>query len=280
MMKSVLKWSMFFVIIGLISSCGKGNHEPLQTYQNSPIPNGEMLEYGKYVGGEKLVDVRIVSIVTNNEIHQYLEAVKVDSTNVFHDNYTDFSSYKSISLDSGSLIELSYDTHEFTNNADNLKTKDPSRFKGEFSRHYILTDNTMKMEYKLWNGTEVKNMIIRENVKPGYPVFDIDTMMTFSMRILDVSKPGIFYVILPAIIKDPIPGHFSIKGEEKVKTPFGEIDALKLGVQISDPFLGQLMDSYSKDTILWVAKSDTKVLLKMEAGGVKMELEKVSNVFK
>lgn len=122
------------------------------------------------------------------------------------------------------------------------------------------------------------NTSIRESVKKDYPTWDLYSFSLFSFRYLDIYKPGILYIVIPTIIKDPIPGYFKVIAKEKLKTRLGEFDAVKVGVAASDPFLGKLMESYSKDTFIWFEDSDRRVLLKMESSGVKMEIEVISNV--
>ncbi len=278
-MKAMTGIFMLFIITGC--GIGKAEYPPLKLYDKISIPDGEYLQYGKYIGGEKNVTIYYVTRLDNNSNHEpeariYGQAIRVNSNDKLPDNYKDYSSIDVISLQTGSLTEQIVDNSIITNDYKYLN--DPSKFKGEFYHHYLLKDGTIYYEYRILKGNEIMNTAFRETVKKDYPTWDLYSFSTFSFRYLDISKEGILYLVMPTIIKDPIPGYFKVIGKEKIKTGFKEFDAVKLGVVASDPFLGKLMESYSKDTFLWFEDSDRRVLLKMQSAGITLEIEMISNV--
>jgi hypothetical protein len=278
---------LFSILISLTASgCMGKSNPPFKPYDRIPVPDGEFLQYGKYIGGEKVVTINFISKIISNHNNEtvllnYMDAVRAKSGDRFPENYKDYCSRRTISLKTGSLIELTYDFSRTTNTNLNLTDKhDPSRYGGEFYRHYTLNSNVMDMEIKTCNKSEIRDIRYRESVKNGYPVMDTDTAMLFSFRFLDITKPGILYAIAPAIIKEPLPVSCRILGKEKIKTSAGEFNTFKITIILSDPFLGELMDNYLKDSNLWIEDSARRLLVKMQAAGIRMEIESISNVNK
>ncbi len=269
----------------MFSGCAGKFIPPLKSYDKISIPDGEFLQYGKYVGGERTATIDFVSKIVSNTGNEaflitYLDAARVNSDDRIPGNYSNYCSIKTISLKTGSQMESVYNFSRMTNkNINSDKSlRDPSRFPGEFYRHYTLRDGMMDMEIKTCLDGVIKDMRYREPVKRDYPVMDTDTALLFSFRFLDIFKNGIFYAIVPAIIKEPLPLICRVAGKEKIKTAAGEFDTVKLAIVLGDPFLGGLMDNYLKNSCLWMENSGRRLLVKMEAAGVKMELESVSNV--
>jgi hypothetical protein len=246
------------------------------------VPDGEFLRYGKYAGGEKTATILMVNRFEKGKGGErlsvcYMEGYKVKNPENIPADYRDYHARRVFSLETGTLEDLSYNFP--VTNVSKL-SGDPSRLPGEFYRHYIMNGDTLDMETRTCRDDKTNSFKSRVVIKAGYPAWDLDSTLMYSFRYFDVFKPGIFYVVVPAIVKEPLPVSFKVIGREKIKTGMGEFDTIKLGVSISDPFLGKLLDSFLESTTLWIENSDRKLLVKMDAAGVYAELEAVSNVIK
>lgn len=275
-------------IILLISGCatGKARYQPLKVYGQINISDGEYLQYGKYISGEKTQTIYYVSRIETNSkygpvLKNYSDSVRPNSSDILPSNYKDFSSLDIISLHNGSLIGQIVDNSKMTNKYKYMN--DPSKLKGEFYHSYQVENGYMKINYKVLKEKniqtgEIQNIELREKVDTNYPMWDIYTFSMFSYRFLNIFKPGIMYLVMPSIIKEPVPCYIKVIDKEKIKIGIGEFDAVKARIVSSDPFLCKLLGSYSDNTTIWFENSERKELLKMESVGITIELEKISNV--
>jgi hypothetical protein len=276
-----MKLGRGFILFIAISITGCGSlkeSQSLKLYDNMPVPDGEYLRYGKYQGGEKIVTIYFVTRFENAnnkaEAYCYMDAIKAGSGEILPEDYKDYPSKRSVSLETGSLQELTYNWPvDLTK-----KMNDPSKFPGEYYRHYLLNGDVMNMESRTFSGYRTNYIKNRVSIKKGYPVWDLDTAMIFSFRYFNIFKPGIIYIVVPSIIKDPLPAGFKVFGKEKLKTGIGEINTVKIGLSITDPFLGRLLSGFLDTTFLWVEDSGRKLLVRVKGAGLTMELEAVSNV--
>ena len=149
---------------------------------------------------------------------------------------------------------------------------------GEFYQLYENTGETMNMEFRTINDGKIDFIRSKVSTKKGYPEWDLPNSMIFSFRYLDTGSPGIFYVIAPALVKEPLPVSFKFLDKEKVRTAPGDYKTLKMSFSIADPFLSGLLESYLKGTCIWIEDSPGRILVRMEGGGDEMVLAGVSNV--
>lgn len=141
-------------ILLIITGCGTGKVEypPLKLNDKLSIPDGEYLQYGKYIGGEKITTITYVTRFEINSNQEpaamiYADGVRINSDDKSPNNYKDFSSVEIISLQTGYLIDQIVDNSKITN--DYKYINDPSKFKGEFYHHYRLKDGTIYYEYRI-----------------------------------------------------------------------------------------------------------------------------------
>ena len=279
-MRFLMTLPLLFV---LCSGCGlKQAPQPMKLLDKTAVPDGEFLRYGKYSFGEKTAVIYLVSRLGETAGGEavdtcYVEGFKPGSGDKIPSNYRDYHGRRVFSLKTGSLKELFYNWP-----VENLSknSADPSRFPGEYYRSFRMNGEDLDMESRVLRNDTTISIKSRVHVKNGYPLWDLDSTTLFSFRYFDMSRPGILYVVIPSLLKEPLPLSFKIIGREKIRTGLGEFETVKLGALISDPFLGKLMDGFVDSTTLWVEDSDRKLLFKMEAAGIKMELEAVSNVLK
>ncbi len=260
------------------SMAGKVENIPLKPVQNPLIQNGEFLKYGRYKNGEKFADLYFVTILTNTKKYGrcawiYNETIFTDRDRELPINYTNYNGFAIISLDTGSLLELKYYWPDITNEKDG----------GEYYRYYRINknNNRIELESKSWNGYEFKGKSTKIMMKPDFPVLDVFYGPIFTPCFLDVDKPGILYWSVPEILKELMPGFLKAIKEENIKTKAGDFITIKYSMIVADPFIGQLIDSYSRQAYLSVEKSGRRLTVWVHSAvGEDIGLEEISNVIK
>ena len=67
-----------------------------------------------------------------------------------------------------------------------------------------------------------------------------------------------------------------IKGREDIQTKAGVFHTVKVGMKAADPFLGKLLESYTKEMFIWVEDSDRALVVKTQnVGDTYLMLEKI-----
>lgn len=198
---------MLFIVFFITESFSMGSKQlvPLKTYSVINIHDGEFLRYGIYNGGEKSSDLYMVTkkiIDANGKIFYriYSDEITISSGKKLPGNYTNWPSFYLIDPSRGSLIEseVNYNTNDFQDNS-------PDDLRGMIYSHYQLYSDKGYVEN---SSKKVKDNKTNENknrvkINPKFPSWDGNSAGYFSMRFMDVSSPGIMYIISPGGIKDP-----------------------------------------------------------------------------
>ncbi len=159
-------------------------------------------------------------------------------------NYSNYTSCYIISLDSATLIEseIYFGTNRNIEN-------EPSGFNNSYYWHYWIDreNSALNLETKSWDGFQIKIRKDQIKIKQGFPVWDMMSGTFLAARFMNFKGPGFFYFAVPEIVKEPIPVMYKIMGQETLKTPAGEFKTTKLSLKSADPFLGKLLEPYSKE---------------------------------
>ena len=235
------------------------------------IQDREMLQYGQYIGGERIAGIQMVSEYKNssNEIITYAEAFDLSKGEKLPEYLTNYHSFFRVSLSDASLLESYKDIMGYLqkNNKSGMAYQDI-----KFDKVNSIAETTSK----LWDGNELKISTGKMKIKPGFPVWDPGSIIFIGLRYLDVSGPGIVYLVTPQVLKEPMPVSFRVVKKEVLETKAGKFNTLKISFSVADPFISKLMDSYIKTTFIWVEDSERALIVKTDVPGSINELESVS----
>ncbi len=235
------------------------------------IRDGELLKYIDYVGGEKVKEVfRVTKIYPKEKtVILYMDANLYNGLYKMPLHYTNYVNQIKISLDKASLVYSYFDITQYamTNN----------NFNGQvYYKINIDRDNELAFcTLKVWDGYNLKIMENRIKIKLNYPIWDMDSLFV-GFRYLDLSSGGMFYLIAPQIIREPIPGTVENLGKEIVDTPAGKFNTIKFGFMIGDSFLGSLMQPYLKETFVWIEDNERGIIVKAQRPNEATVLEEIS----
>ncbi len=266
--------------VGVVFTMGSKQLVPMKTYSVIGIPDGEFLHYGIYIGDEKSSDLYMVAkkVTDGNGKLFYLvysDEITVSGEKKLPENYSNWPSFYLVDPARGSLIEakVSYSTNDFQGNS-------PDDLKGMIYSHYQLYLNEGYVEYRSKKVKDNKTNEYKNRVRinPDFPSWDGNSAGYLSMRFMDVSSPGIMYIISPGGLKDPIPFTYRYVAKETMLTKVGKFRVNRAKTVLGDPFLGKLMEPILKKADLWFEDSDRRLLVKVDGFGQVLVLEEISNV--
>ncbi len=246
--------SVFFILIAMCP--GKNYSDNPMKPTPKAIQNGEVLRYSVMEKGTKTGDFTIVNTVDDNskKITAYMTLVKIGSKVKIPDHYTNYPSKMIVSLESGSL---QYFFEDYQTNAvlDNKK--------GIVFTELKIDEKSLEANYieKDWDGCTLKTSSSTLKIKPGYPVWNWNSVMYLGLRYLDPSNPGSVNMVVPHWIKDPFVGSFIFKGREIVETKAGKFNTVKFSWSMGNIFLAMLMEIFYKDYFFWIDE-ETGILVK------------------
>ncbi len=235
------------------------------------IPDGEFLKYSKYVNGEKTSTSYFVGRIGpgRHDFTEYIEMVTAGAESNIPANYTNYHYFIKMSLDTGSLIEQYSDYHDLPQEL-KLKAPDFIDLKIDYENH--LASYVMKIRDK----EEERVTYSKVKLKPGFPVWNMTSLLFAGPRLLDIKSKGLLYVIEPFYVKEPVPGTFKIIGKEVLETPAGRFDTLKVGFSSADPFLGKLLETYTQSLFFWIEDSPRGLIVKTQGDNNINILDEVS----
>ncbi len=239
------------------------------------IKDGEYLKYSKYESGEKTTDFYLVTRLSQDgkKLFLYREGIELKSDFKLPENYTNYHRKFIISLDDASLI---YHQDDFLYQ---IKSLISNNFKGKIESELLIDKIKERADYKeqIWDGEEIKIRTSRIKIKPDFPILDIDSLGFIGARLFDYSKNGIIYLVAPGAVKEPVPCYFEIKGREVIETKAGRFNTIKVGGESADPFLGKLLENYSKKMFFWIEDSERGLVIKTQDADDKVNiLEEIS----
>jgi hypothetical protein len=281
------------IMLAIIAAAGgaypMGNLEKIPPIKarNVAIPDGEFLRYGEYRGGEKTGDRYIYSEILQDKekgemLLLYTEDIGADSKKALPANFTNYDNYYLISLENASLIE-----RHSRIPMDEIKRSSSMHSPNGTSRIDFINnelEKTITVQYKIVvkaDKDQPVDTMIKVNkvkVKPGYPVWEMSSLLFAGVRVLDLNSPGIIYVVEPQILREPIPGRVKQIGKEKITTPAGSFNTVKFGYAIADSFIGKLLDPMTKESYFWIEDSPRALIIKtVDPMGDSTQLENISN---
>ncbi len=274
-----------FLVAAVFSMGGKVENIPIKPYSRINIHDGEFLKYVNYEDGGGIGGVfyQVTRIETNKagnilyRIYQCILSAKDFKKSPGY--YKNWPSYYLIDPKLGSVIEslTVYNTND-TKNEVNYSMG----FEGMVYWHYKFDYETGHIENvtKYVKDTLTNTKTCSVNVNPDIPAWDPTSLIYFLGRFLDPRSPGIFYMVAPEIMKNPIPFSIKLAKKENISTKAGNFIANKVNTISGDPFIGKLMEPFIKNWIIWVADSDSRLIVKLRppAGGLSIVLEEISNV--
>ncbi len=253
---------------------------PMKTYSSIDIPDGEFLHYVVYSGGEKIGDsYMVIKKGTGPDSRLlyriYKNEIRISSGKSLPGNYRDWPSYCLIDPRLGSVLEWeeTYDT-----NTEIFKENEALFYPYYFQFHYNYNRGYVDEIIKSVKGKETTSARYHVAVNPDFPVWDQINFSFFGPSFMDVRSGGIIYMVAPFMLKEAAPVTFKYQASETITTKAGNFRALKETFLISDPFIGNLMDSFLKTSKFWIEDSGRKLLLKSQLGGTEVILEGISNI--
>ncbi len=272
---AAINFIIFSVVIAF-PMAGKVEMAPMKPAENLSVPSGEFLHYIQYIGGEKNMDIYFVSIIPpeGGEAFVYEEGIRVSRPKKLPDSYTNYNMFFRIDLKSATLLESSggYGT--------NREENAPAGYKGLVEWNYRLNPENGWIDYenKNWNGYEIKSRRSRIKTRPGFPAWDSISGSFFALRFMETGKSGIFFFVVPEILKEPIPVSLVSMGHETLHTLSGDFHTVKIGLLSTDPFLGRLMEPYRKEMLFWVEDSPRRLLVRLKNTVSMIEIAGISNI--
>ncbi len=270
-MKHNIILSIFILLCFILFvGCVKNEMSPMKA-KKLLIRDGETLHYNIYKNGEKTDNYYNLYRVYNSEerIVVYSQVIKAGKENMHPENYSNYNFKLEVSLRNVSLTESCYDN--YSNMMENNE-------KGMTYREIIINKNSGQIFYsfKYWDGYTLKSSSGKIKYNPEYPIWDLDSIGMIGGRFLDMRGKGIIYVAEPLMSKTPIPVSFNFIGKEIIETPIGKFDTLKIGGRIADPFLGKLLEGFTKQIYFWLEDSERGLMVKaIDSDGSVIILDKI-----
>ena len=272
----ILEFLILILIILALSCTNNGNTRkmPMKPYRVINIPDGEYLHYSYYFGGEKSLDNYMVTKKVSNSngdilYRIYFNSIAVSGGKKPSEDYTKWPMFFLVDPGIGCVIES--ETHYSTNSPG---------IGGLIYSHYRLFRDRGYIEYisKSIKGAETFESRYRVRVNPDYPSWDMWSGIYFSMRFMDVRTPGIIYIIIPEVIKEPIPFTAVYSGSDTVTVKAGTFKVNKSKMAMGDAFLGKLLNPMMGNATSLVTDSDRRLVVKIGAAQNANILEEISNV--
>jgi len=244
--------------------------------QNTPIQmrtlavqDYEMLSYRNIVAGEHYQNFIVVSrLLKKDELAIYIGKYTLGSKTLMPVHYTNFQRQFSVDLKNGRLIGGFGDYEkEF-------------RSENRYGEVYFTIDmdyikNTAVFRSKIWDGFDTMTKTVRVKLVPGYPCWDLLSLVWVGARFLDTQSKGVFYGIYPSVVKQAVPVTVRFLGKETVTTPAGVFPTIRLSVSVVDPFLANLLDNYIREMSIWIEDSPRALVIKSMSPEDNYLLEKI-----
>jgi hypothetical protein len=138
-------------------------------------------------------------------------------------------------------------------------------FKGfPYYQHYEMNTVEERYDYtaKTWSGNETRVSRSRISLKNKmqYPIWTMQSLVMIGLRFLDLSSPGIIYLVEPWLLKEPMPLRGKYLGEEEIETKAGRFKTKKETMDLADIFMGRLLESYTRNMVVWVDEASDRVI--------------------
>ncbi len=253
----VLSFLFVMTAINMVSAMGSSIQNNIPYHHSKiKVQDGEFIRMTHYTSGEKSsVDYIVSRINTNTDRLEVYWQSQLDMKQKIPEHYTNYNMHITIDLQSGSVLYSSYINPETNNNS--------SLAKG-LIRASISLDEEAGVIHSVdeyFDGYTTKIMRGSMSTRKGYPTFDANSTY-YIVRFLDITVPGIAYLCVPQVFKNPIPVTFKSAGRETIETPAGEFNTIKYVLLMADPFLSKLMEPYLKQGMMWIEDSPRMLLIK------------------
>ena len=239
------------------------------------IPDGELLHYGYYFGGEKNSDrYYVTEKITNGGktlYRIYLDIIPFSGSKKLSDKYEEWPVSFTYDPALGSVIESTGDL------------KPDSEEKGSRGRswHYKLNMDKGVVEETFQSVEKGKTNTARYIVRFNTSIPSIDMWgQIYMQRFLDVRKGGIYYSVVPQGMKSPVPFSWKFLSSENIQTKAGNFRVERYDFIAADPFMGKLLEAYLKSAIYQVEESNRHLTVRAGLAGGEIVLEGISNVKK
>ena len=227
-------------------------------------------------GEKKFENVYVIKIFPElRKAFLYTDSLVMKYTNhLLPDFYTNYSGFYEVSLGEATLLNsrtfISAEYLKEVMNADSAADM-LQEIHIDSEKNLAVVSQTSSE-----NKSEKKSME-RIHLRGGYPVWDTVSAQFIGIRFMDIVKGGLFYVIIPPYIKEPLPCTIQILGRETVTTKAGSFKTLKLSFSISDPFLGRMIQVLNRQGsyFIWKEDSERGLLVKLDSQMMKIELEDI-----
>ncbi len=273
---------LIIILIHTASAFSMGNKTlPMKTYTGTEITEAEFLHYCQYFGGERDSDYYYVTRTETNGkgglyYRVYYITIPVSEGKKPPENYSNWPSFFVIDPKTGSIIESEFKL----NPNDSIKWA-----KGGLGYliygHYKLFHDKGYVEYfskkKTDYGTNETRYIVRFNT--DIPSGDVSGVY-FQPRFLDPLNTGVYYKIIPEFMKDAMPVTMKFLSKETIKVKAGTFRVNKYSIVMADPFVGKLVESVMKNSIIMIEVSERRLVVKSDIPGGYVELEEISNINK
>ena len=87
-------------------------------------------------------------------------------------------------------------------------------------------------------------------------------------------------MVSPQFMKEPLPNYYNVGTQDKIETPAGVFDVLKLNGGLADPFIGKLLGPIIAGSGYWVENTDRRLVIKIQrnSAGDGSVIEKIGNI--
>jgi hypothetical protein len=260
---------LFFTQLLVFPMGGKIEPIPIKN-KKVVIQNRELLKYSRYFGGENTEIIYFVAGVdeTNRRFTEYIDQVKVSEIEKMPKHYTNYHFIMKVSLDEGYLEEAYFDYNDLEYNDENV----PNFMDLKIDMKSNLATYIIKSGKK----DQLKITYSKIHLKPDYPVWNIAAFIWIGPRCLDIKSKGMFYIVEPFFVKEPIPTALRIIGKEVIETKAGKFNTVKAGFTIADPFLGRLLNTFTQKLYFWIEDSPRGLIIKAQMDQIVSLLDEIS----
>lgn len=254
--------------VSLLSAMGNKVEVKPAGMKKFDIKNMEYEKFVTYVGDAvKNYSYEVYKISSDGKImDQYLDTYNVSGpfTNL-PSKLDNFANHFVIDLENFTLLRA-VENSSNRNFAENRH--------GTFYEEYNFDYANQKVDYiaMSWNGNEIKTQKSRMKLNKGFSYSIGNTIPTF-LRMLDPTRPGIFYFAMPQFLKDPLPVFAKVIAKEEITTPIKKFQTVKIRWGVTDTFLSSLYKNYSDSIYIWIDSETARWVKYVDASqGLRTEL--------
>ena len=254
--------------LSLLSAMGNKDGVKPVGMKKFDIKNMEYEKFVTYIGDEVKNYSYVVYIISSDGkvMDQYIDTYNVSGPfTKLPSKLDDFANHYVIDLENFTLLRAVEDS-----SIRNIAEKKHGTFYEEYNFDYA----NLKVDYiaKSWDGNETKIQKSRMKLNKGFSYSIGNTIPTF-LRMIDTTRPGVFYFAMPQFIKDPLPVYATVIAKEEITTPMKKFQTVKIKWAVTDTFMSFLYNNYMDSINIWIDTETGKwVQYQDKSQGLRTEL--------